>query len=483
MKLPFRRTRGQKRRFSDDFEASERRNQSKEDLQRRLAEVSHKRRRNEPGSWCRNCETKDTSRWQAGPDGHRTLCTPCSSRYKNKDILLFGDKEGKVSLQPGSGRHPVVVTGWGGCGSGPRAGQRDLTKPLVRSLRPDESVVKRDRHMDVAHEEENREESSFLKRAAHAGHDNTQGPKRPEIRKRIQPKRCCKCDRTGISGWGTGPDGHKSLCSTCHNLYVTKRMVLFQDKEGRVSATSKPEMRLVIVMDWDRRPADGMRILCAPRVRPLSLRHHRGNLLLGRDISPRMLEYIPPAGASSGSGSPPSNGAVISTRAPVNASPRRTNPTSRSLQHATSASPVGLYESKSVFAIDSHRDRTEVREAGVNAIREWEERAIGPGSGIPVEKFTFEKQQVSMKASHKSKGVLFVRRFGIQPGLSWESFRDQVCKIFNVSDALDMTYVDEAGDIVTVSSDVEMEMMFAIARIHSISPIRIRMTANTEKRR
>lgn len=396
--------------------------------------------------------------------------------------MLFRDKEGNVSMRPGRGRHPVVVSGWGECESRPhRGGQRDLTKPLVRSLRRDETIVEEARHVELAHDEENREERSFLERTAHPRQKKTEGPKRSEIRKRIQSKRCCKCDRTGISGWGTGPDGHKTLCSTCHHLYVTKRMILFQDEEGRVSATSSPGKRLVVVMDWDKRPADGMRILCAPKVRPLSLRQYRGDLELGRDISPRMLEYIPPAGASSDLGSPRSNGAVFSSHAPTNTCPRPINPATRSLGQAMSASPAGLHESKSVFSGpigDSPRDAMEVREAGVKTIREWEAKAIEPGSGIPVEECSSEQQQLSMKASHKSKeGVLFVRRFAIQPGISWESFRDEVCKIFKVSDALDMTYVDEEGDTITVSSDIEMEMMFAIARKHSISPIRINMTA------
>lgn len=89
-------------------------------------------------------------------------------------------------------------------------------------------------------------------------------------------------------------------------------------------------------------------------------------------------------------------------------------------------------------------------------------RTQGQGSGVHI------------KAMNKEGDT---RRFTISPGLPFLEFKEHLMRLFELGPSLRVSYKDEEGDLVAVSSHNEMKELFRVAEEFSLSPIRIYVAA------
>lgn len=148
--------------------------------------------------YCLVPSCKSTETTHKGPDGRGTLCRTCYNIYKGKKLVLYRTPGMQISVVPHEGSSPVRVVDFEKSSSG---ASRDFTKPVVVELKAAEQSFIAKRRTQVVNSARN------CMRAA------------------------CKHPASM-----PGPDGAGTLCSSCGNMYLQKRLVLFQERgTGRLS--------------------------------------------------------------------------------------------------------------------------------------------------------------------------------------------------------------------------------------------------------
>lgn len=78
---------------------------------------------------CLNCWRPPRGEWRTGPDGARTLCRGCASKYGKRSLTLYEDPAGNLSVIPSPGAQPVVVKSF----RKDAHGVSDMARPVVAS--------------------------------------------------------------------------------------------------------------------------------------------------------------------------------------------------------------------------------------------------------------------------------------------------------------------------------------------------------------
>lgn len=143
--------------------------------------------------FCTACNvSKKRSTLRTGPDGSRTLCGACYWKYSSLRLHVYRDKNGNVSAAWKSGARPVKLLGFR-----KKDGVRDLTRPKTSSFAPN---------------------------------------KRPSRQEGL----CIRCKQKASPGVRSGPDGPRTLCLECFDLYRDCQLTLFQQACGFVSVVQTP---------------------------------------------------------------------------------------------------------------------------------------------------------------------------------------------------------------------------------------------------
>lgn len=79
---------------------------------------------------------------------------------------------------------------------------------------------------------------------------------------------CISCSKVGLS-LRTGPDGPRTLCTACSQLYVQLKLQLYQTTDGKLSLKGKSDTSPVKHVGFQSR-LDGRRNLSKPRVVPIN---------------------------------------------------------------------------------------------------------------------------------------------------------------------------------------------------------------------
>lgn len=85
-------------------------------------------------------------------------------------------------------------------------------------------------------------------------------------------------------------------------------------------------------------------------------------------------------------------------------------------------------------------------------------------------------EQLSVKVSLFHRGLAKHHRFTIQYGLGFQDFKQAVCKKIGLGVPFLISYQDDEGDSIFVTSNNEMQELFAIAKTSGITPVRISIT-------
>lgn len=347
---------------------------------------------------------------------------------------MYRDSAGKITATSGQGRRPMAIVGFNEL----PGGKRDLTQPSVRPL--DAEGVK-----------------SIEVEAAVQG---VSPPELPTTHLQETGNWCRKCGSRQSTRWRTGPDGLKTLCTSCSHRYSRMGIVLYRNAESPVSALARPGWQPVAITGFKKANNGQTRDLRAPVVRAMSAEE------VARSAD-TCLEYVPPLEASQhvyrpsvAQNSPPNSVAgMLGDSIPVQ----------------TGAS-IGLQKSNVLITSRGSQETAEKFSAGrrieaANAKRETD--------GVDLKLHSSEIGQnvlgaISIKAAFKTKeGVILVRRSTVENGTSFHRFLNQLRNMFNIEDALNVSYEDDEGDEVTVSSSVELLVMLAIAKEQGISPVRV----------
>lgn len=227
----------------------------------------------------------------------------------------------------------------------------------------------------------------------------------------IKVRNCLACGKdvsthTKVRG---GPDGPGTLCSVCYKLHSAKKLPLYRDeKTGRVSADA-------------RIGATKLRVIGFPKT-------DRGRDLLHPEVVPAHGDTF-----ALGDGAFPDHG--DGENEPI------TDP--------------GM-ETTRCFA-------PQVREDHKSAVQR-----TGSNVGIVCKQDSHIVHSQAFSVKIKCMGYPF-RRYKIQEGLTFKEFEEEVQDIFRLSQKFEMSYKDNEGDAITLSSEREMEELFDILRCTALN--------------
>eukprot|EP00177_Eucheuma_denticulatum_P005034 GFKZ01009163.1.p1 GENE.GFKZ01009163.1~~GFKZ01009163.1.p1 ORF type:complete len:469 (+),score=47.32 GFKZ01009163.1:170-1576(+) len=404
------------------------------------ASNTNKRQRIEGQNWCRRCQTQTTSRWRTGPDGLRTLCSRCAFSYAEMKIKIFRDAAGNLSATKKEGNIAVTISGF----ETHPDGTRNLLRPLIAAQRSAQRKTKARRPAERSSSEGSLQDDSPW---------------------------CRKCGTRESSRWRTGPDGFKTLCTPCSKRYVRHQLVLFQSSDGRVSAEAKPGWKPVAITGFQISEKDGTRILSTPAVR----------LMTTKEVSTSpdtCVEYVP---------APPCQ---ISTS--LQQSESRTSPSitvniqkeetpKQDEVEGTGACPgpeQALSETSRTLRRIIDANENEACKALLDLERTY---VVVPDPATMRADAENQEMTHSVKASCKTAGGVFlVRRFTISSEMAYDEFANHLRDLFKISGSVDITYEDDEGDSVTVSSGLELRVMMSIAKANAISPIRVTVVSESQ---
>lgn len=153
---------------------------------------------------CASCGTLGGTP-NTGPDGPRTLCAECGSRYQNLRLRLYRLMDGRITAEPSTRASRVRAVGFEANGL-----HTDWRKPRVRD-------ATKAQHSSLARRD----------------------------------KICLSC-RKKVELIATGPDGYRTLCQLCGNRYYRQELCVFRLPDGRVSVLCRPGAERVIVVGFER---------------------------------------------------------------------------------------------------------------------------------------------------------------------------------------------------------------------------------------
>lgn len=325
---------------------------------------------------------------------------------------------------------------------------------------------------------------------------------------------CLRCGKSTANH--CGPDGKNTLCFSCFDVYKNCNLQLYQSAIGRVSVL--PKNGVLKVKDYEflnERPGE----------KTLSLEHIMRNpvvLLLEKFEEPP----VPMKGNSTAEGSalPPVSYVRVTTHADMQKNKKRlrTEPkpspsvqrVSRSMEgggngdsgpatkkrrlsvneapvqtdgrNAPASDEMGKGQKDDVICVDDDgRNATVdggvgpgavVRKAGGITLNNGLVRLTN-GNLLPDREGANGVRLIhSVKACFTSReGKRLVHRFKLEENTSFKAFAHGLSYIFGIKKDVDVFYIDDEGDEVSLTSDNEMLELFDIVRKCRISPIRIRV--------
>lgn len=355
-------------------------------------------------------------------------------------VTIFRDGDGNLSATRKEGTVEVAISGFDTHPDGTRNLLRPIVAPLVSSQR--ESAV-----------------HSPVERSANKGSRQDDNPW------------CRKCGTRESSRWRTGPDGFKTLCTPCSKRYVRHQLVLFQSSDGRVSAEAKPGWKPVAITGFQISEKDGTRILSTPAVRPMTTTEV--------STSPdTCVEYVP---------APPCQTSISPQQSESRTSPSiALNIQKEEIPKRDEGQGTRVFLDPEQALSETSRTLLRIIDANENeackALLDLERNHVVAPDSVKEESDTENHEMThSVKACCKSEGGVFlVRRFTISCGLTFDEFANHLRDLFKLSGSINITYEDDEGDNVTVSSGLELRVMMSIARENSISPIRVTVVPESQ---
>lgn len=347
---------------------------------------------------------------------------------------MYRDSAGKITATSGKGRQPVTVVSFPDISEG----KRDLTMPQVRPLEGEEEKGVDDRearHVEMV---------PVPSQGKGGGIEHW----------------CRKCASRQSPRWRTGPDGFGTLCALCFTRYLQMRLVLFRDVEGRLSAVANPGWEPVTITGFKKSKREQKRDLTAPIVRVMSAEEVAKS-------ADTCLEHVPPPESDKHSPQP-SESRISPSYSVADGLEEITaveTTVDRGMQGGTGTDTNGrLHDVVENFEVSKSIEAATSKWKTDEAHLEPQSNEVGrmfPGA-------------FSVKAACKTEGgVILVRRFTVEMGASFHHFQKQLQDLFKIEKPLGVTYEDDEGDDVTVSSSIELSVMLVIAEEKDISPVRV----------
>lgn len=404
---------------------------------------------------CMSCTIALRGPTRTGPDGKWTLCDACGRKYGKLRLPIYKGCNGKITAAGRPGANPIVHTGFARIGK-----KRDMKTPLIA-------------------------ESSQSGPGSIVGF-------------------CWRCKVTQSHGWRSGPDGARTLCKGCFDVYRNCKLILFQCRDGSISVMPKDGAKAVIMLGFQR--TNPREHYTHPIVGPDPERDISDETENSVDVSLR--RSVSSDCSEDSSAALPKAGNDASAREPSKSVRMRVSPTAKKItgkqyEVRLVKSPITpeycFYEIVPVMTLQDAREgtgimmgSTDLQAAECHTVLKASSAQEGFGSNskcTPSTLFTPQNSgdvaivqnlngghtgprvvngipragRISVKAWYEDRGTKMTMRFAVEQGLTFEAFRDMAQEIFDVEGGVGLSYEDEEGDMVCLSSDIEMEEFFAVA--------------------
>eukprot|EP00177_Eucheuma_denticulatum_P002084 GFKZ01003725.1.p1 GENE.GFKZ01003725.1~~GFKZ01003725.1.p1 ORF type:complete len:540 (-),score=81.53 GFKZ01003725.1:2148-3767(-) len=178
-----------------------------------------------------SCGATSSNQWGVSPDGPRTLCCRCYSRYYQNRLPLYQDRDTKaLSVIPTENSRPMLILGFP-----PGKHGRDLSRPIVRPMTPSEIEVAQATAPSWRGGSAQPSTPSYPS----SGHPSTADSRVmcAEIADGNGERIWCvadECPGSTNRQRADGPDGLRTACGDCYAKYTFNRVRVFR-KNNRLS--------------------------------------------------------------------------------------------------------------------------------------------------------------------------------------------------------------------------------------------------------
>lgn len=366
---------------------------------------------------CLRCRRPSGGKWKTGPDGFGTLCAACNSKYVRHHLPIFRSKNNRLTIKPSPGAEKLRVIGFQKNYKGHRNQLLPLTAPFTKK-----------RYL-YAHPPIT---GKRIKRESREGHN-------------FAP---CSSGASGCSIRGSEDKvriGEKFVQSEEQHVAKPQRSLFAKvtqkkqrDDKSYLENPTKPSVSGSRLSLQERPFSDRIRAL------------KESGSLVERIDNPKEVD------SSCGT-------EMFGLRRP--AISQRERDTAREQ------------------VIDCNEATEEMD--GVRTMAKWNGKVnlnnslkrkpfcwkTPSGDSSYIEKRSGGCIGVPVKATLRANGSLVLRRFSIRKGLSYFGLKQAVLDIFGSRDNLLLRYLDDCGDFITISSDVEVAELYDFIGKADIDPL------------
>lgn len=420
---------------------------------------------------CIKCAETSSPRFRTGPDGSKSLCNRCYYRYRNRRMVVYQDKRGRLSVLQKRGSRPMRVTGFTRKEKG-GSSVTNFFQPLIEPFNSRQTA--KASQNNEAHENDH--------------HD--------QIRHRLHVNTCLHCKKQDSSELQLGPDGPTTLCLLCHTSYSCRELPLYEDLNGVITVCRSPQSQRVDHVGFH---LQGMqRDLTRPIIKPwLGKARQKATVLTARTYERQLHQRTARPNVSKAylrtHGISPHPSSVAAANAHMQRRHHRTAVQNVALEKGSSSkteNAVGI-----PFPMQG-TSKTTAQVTGVASDLAHQQHFSGTGgigmrkSAIPPkdhDKPTTEEGKprrlleisgqrcgvrsgIAVKATCLVRGGTETRRFAFNLNHTAESFIEFLQDIFELEDFY-IRYKDPANDEITVSTGAEIRELFAVFLECDMSPI------------